>query len=212
MNHIFKLDNLKYKDILNIDKLEIKESIITCILGQSGSGKTTLLRLLNNLISPTAGDIYYKSENMMDIDPVALRRKVLMLGQTPVTYEGTIRENLNLALDFSEKEKADDDKLQQYLNLSNLNKSLDHNAKEMSGGERQRLALARVLLLDGEVLLLDEPSSALDEDTEKFVIESVVKYAKENNKSVVMVTHSSTIAKEYGDEIIRIKKGGFLDE
>ncbi|MBS4537312.1 ATP-binding cassette domain-containing protein [Clostridium sp. D2Q-11] len=209
---MFKLDKVKYKNILNIDNLHIKEGIITCLLGESGSGKTTLLRLLNDLISPTEGSILYKNKNIVDMNPVELRRKVLMLGQTPITFEGTIRENFNMALEFSEKEKAEDDILQKYLDISNLNKSLDHNAKEMSGGERQRLALARVLLLDGEVLLLDEPSSALDEDTEKFVIESVVKYAKDNNKSVIMVTHSSLIAKEYGDEIIRMNKGGTIDE
>ncbi|WP_207751251.1 ABC transporter ATP-binding protein [Anaeromonas frigoriresistens] len=212
MSYIFKLDKVKYKNILNIDNLHIKEGIITCLLGESGSGKTTLLRLLNDLISPTEGSILYKNKNIVDMNPVELRRKVLMLGQTPITFEGTIRENFNMALEFSEKEKAEDDILQKYLDISNLNKSLDHNAKEMSGGERQRLALARVLLLDGEVLLLDEPSSALDEDTEKFVIESVVKYAKDNNKSVIMVTHSSLIAKEYGDEIIRMNKGGTIDE
>lgn len=212
MDYIFKLNNIKYKDILSIDKLEIKEGVITCILGESGSGKTTLLRLLNDLISPTEGKIYYKDKNIMDINPVELRRKVLMLGQTSVTFEGTVKENLNIALNFSEKENASDDILRKYLDIVNLNKSLEDNAKEMSGGERQRLSLARVLLLDGEVLLLDEPSSSLDESTEKFVIESVSKYVKANNKSLVMVTHSSSIAKEYGDEIVKIKKGGTIDE
>lgn len=212
MNYIFKLEKVKYKDILDIDNLRIKENIVTCILGQSGSGKTTLLRLLNNLKSPDRGIVYYNDNDILDIDPVSLRRQVIMLSQNPVVFDGTIRENLNLALEFKEKERVSDDILNKYLEISNLNKSLDTNAKNLSGGEKQRLSLARVLLSDGEVYLLDEPSSSLDDETERFVIKSIVDFAKKNNKTVIMVTHSVKIAEEYGDDIIRINKGSVIDD
>jgi putative ABC transport system ATP-binding protein len=212
MNYIFKLEKVKYKDILDIDNLRIKENIVTCILGQSGSGKTTLLRLLNNLKIPDRGIVYYNDNDILDIDPVSLRRQVIMLSQNPVVFDGTIRENLNLALEFKEKERVSDDILNKYLEISNLNKSLDTNAKNLSGGEKQRLSLARVLLSDGEVYLLDEPSSSLDDETERFVIKSIVDFAKKNNKTVIMVTHSVKIAEEYGDDIIRINKGSVIDD
>ncbi|WP_341274577.1 ABC transporter ATP-binding protein [Senegalia massiliensis] len=212
MNYIFKLEKVKYKDILDIGNLRIKENIVTCILGQSGSGKTTLLRLLNNLKSPDRGIVYYNDNDILDIDPVSLRRQVIMLSQNPVVFDGTIRENLNLALEFKEKERVSDDILNKYLEISNLNKSLDTNAKNLSGGEKQRLSLARVLLSDGEVYLLDEPSSSLDDETERFVIKSIVDFAKKNNKTVIMVTHSVKIAEEYGDDIIRINKGSVIDD
>nr|WP_130808242.1 ATP-binding cassette domain-containing protein [Senegalia massiliensis] len=209
---MFKLEKVKYKDILDIGNLRIKENIVTCILGQSGSGKTTLLRLLNNLKSPDRGIVYYNDNDILDIDPVSLRRQVIMLSQNPVVFDGTIRENLNLALEFKEKERVSDDILNKYLEISNLNKSLDTNAKNLSGGEKQRLSLARVLLSDGEVYLLDEPSSSLDDETERFVIKSIVDFAKKNNKTVIMVTHSVKIAEEYGDDIIRINKGSVIDD
>ncbi|WP_201750397.1 ABC transporter ATP-binding protein [Senegalia massiliensis] len=212
MKHIFKLEKVKYKDILDIDNLRIKENIVTCILGQSGSGKTTLLRLLNNLKSPDGGTVYYNDNDILDINPVNLRREVIMLSQNPVVFDGTIRENLNLALEFKEKERVSDDILNKYLEISNLNKSLDTNAKNLSGGEKQRLSLARVLLSDGEVYLLDEPSSSLDDETERFVIKSIVDFAKNNNKTVIMVTHSVKIAEEYGKDIIRINKGSVIDD
>lgn len=212
MKHIFKLEKVKYKDILDIDNLRIKENIVTCILGQSGSGKTTLLRLLNNLKSPDGGTVYYNDNDILDINPVNLRREVIMLSQNPVVFDGTIRENLNLALEFKEKERVSDDILNKYLEISNLNKSLDTNAKNLSGGEKQRLSLARVLLSDGEVYLLDEPSSSLDDETERFVIKSIVDFAKNNNKTVIMVTHSVKIAEEYAEDIIRINKGSVIDD
>lgn len=212
MKHIFKLEKVKYKDILDIDNLRIKENIVTCILGQSGSGKTTLLRLLNNLKSPDGGTVYYNDNDILDINPVNLRREVIMLSQNPVVFDGTIRENLNLALEFKEKERVSDDILNKYLEISNLNKSLDTNAKNLSGGEKQRLSLTRVLLSDGEVYLLDEPSSSLDDETERFVIKSIVDFAKNNNKTVIMVTHSVKIAEEYAEDIIRINKGSVIDD
>lgn len=212
MEYIFRLEKVKYKDILNIEKLYIKKDIVTCILGGSGSGKTTLLKLLNNLISQNEGDIYYKGKDILEINPIDLRRKVIMLSQNPVIFDGTIRENLNLALEFKEKEDANDDVLEKYLKIANLEKSLDTDGKKLSGGEKQRLSLARALLSDGEVYLLDEPSSSLDDETEKFVIESIVNFAKQNNKTVIMVTHSVNIAEEYGDEIIKVSRGGRLSE
>ncbi|MGO1369979.1 MAG: ABC transporter ATP-binding protein [Senegalia sp. (in: firmicutes)] len=212
MKYIFRLEKVKYKDILNIEKLNIKKDKVTCILGESGSGKSTLLKLLNNLISLDEGSIYYKDKDILEINPIDLRRQVIMLSQNPVIFEGNIRDNLNLALEFKEKENESDEKLKEYLEIANLKKPLDNDAKKLSGGEKQRLALARALLSDGQVYLLDEPSSSLDDETEKFVIESIVNFTKQSNKTVIMVTHSIDIAEKYGEEIINLYKGGITNE
>lgn len=204
---MFLLSGVKYKEILYIDHLEIPDGQVTCIVGESGSGKTTLLRLLNHLISYDEGDIFFCGQNVKDIDPVQLRRRVVMLPQTPVIFPGNIKENLLAGLRFAEKLPASGNRLLEVMNLVHLGKEIGEDASRLSGGEKQRLALARVLLLEPEVLLLDEPSSALDEETEKLVIENVYQYVKSGKKTLVMVTHAREIARAYGENIIEIAGG-----
>lgn len=208
---MFQIRDLKYKHILDIKELEIPGQRITCIVGQSGSGKTTLLRMLNKLISSDSGKILYNDENLKDIDSIGLRRKIVMLPQTPVIFNGTVRDNLQIGLKFSEKPEAADGELLEILEKVHLKKALDDNADKLSGGEKQRLALGRVMLLKPEVLLLDEPSSALDEETEQLIIESVVEFSKRNNRTLIMVTHSKKVADTFADNIIEIKEGKVVE-
>lgn len=204
---VFLMKQVKYKDILNVENLHIQKHKITCIVGESGSGKTTLLRLLNKLISCDTGEIFYNKQSINDIDSVKLRREVVMLPQSPAIFNGSIKDNLLIGLKFSEKPNVSDDKLYEALKMVNLNKSLNEDAKKLSGGEKQRVALSRVILMKPEVLLLDEPSSALDEDTEHLVIESLANYTKKNNKTLIMVTHSKKVTTLFSNQIIEIKKG-----
>lgn len=204
---MFLLKNVKYKNILDINNLEIKENLTTCIVGESGSGKTTLLRLLNKMISCDSGEIYYNNKPLNEIDSVILRRSVVMLPQSPAIFKGTIRDNLLMGLNFSEKPPVSDEILKTTLKTVKLNKDINDNADKLSGGEKQRLALGRILIMNPDVLLLDEPSSALDEDTENIIIEALVEYSRKNNKTLVMVTHSKSVAERFSDEIITIEKG-----
>ncbi|ABR47766.1 ABC transporter related [Alkaliphilus metalliredigens QYMF] len=209
---MFLFKEVKYKDILNIKALTIKNHQVTCIVGESGSGKTTLLRLLNKLISCDSGEILYQEQSLSAINSVELRRNVVMLPQSPAIFSGSIKDNLLIGLKFSEKQLVSDDKLSEVLKVVKLNKKLDEYAERLSGGEKQRVALARVILMDPEVLLLDEPSSALDEETEHTIIEALVNYTKDNNKTLIMVTHSKKIANHFADEVIEIKKGMLFKE
>lgn len=167
---------------------------------------------MNKIISQDSGEIYFKGENLKSIDSVELRRKVVMLSQNPVIYEGNIRENLLKGIIFSKKEIPDDSKLKDILEDLSVIKSLEEDSKELSGGEKQRIALARIILMEPEVFLLDEPSSALDDKNCEKVIAFVSDYARKNKKSLVMVTHSEKIAEEFSDKIIRIEKGKTLME
>jgi putative ABC transport system ATP-binding protein len=203
---MYDLKNIKFKDILDIKEIKIPRARITCIVGESGSGKTTLLRMLNNLTSPDSGDISYDGQSIFHIDPVILRRKAVMLPQTPAIFSGTVRDNLLIGLKLSQKLEVSDEELIKAMEMVRLSKDLDSDADLLSGGEKQRLAIARVMLMDPEVLLLDEPSSALDEYTEQIVISTLVEYARDKKKTMVMVTHSKKIAREFADEIIEIKK------
>jgi len=201
------LENVRYRDILDIERLDIPSEKITCIVGESGSGKTTLLRLLNNMISCDRGNIFYRGQSIYTINPIELRRKVIMLAQNPVVFPGTIKDNLLIGLKFSEKPLVSDEKLKEVLEKVYLEKAIEDGSENLSGGEKQRLALARVMLTNPEVFLLDEPSSALDENTEELVIARIVQHVKQNNKTLVMITHTKKIAQMYGEKLIEMKKG-----
>ncbi|SDM99657.1 putative ABC transport system ATP-binding protein [Fictibacillus solisalsi] len=203
---MFELKDIRYKDILKIGHLRIEENKVSILTGESGSGKTTVLKLLNHLISPDEGTVLYKGKDIASLDPVQHRRNVIMLQQMPAIFPGTVRDNLIAGLMFSEKPVPDDRVLEEALHSVYLRKSLETVAEGLSGGEQQRLALARVLLLDSDVYLLDEPSSALDDETADEVISSFLKKAKQKNKTVIMVTHSKQIADRYAEVPVHLEK------
>ena len=203
---MFILKDVTYKDILQIPYLQIQKEKITCIIGESGSGKSTLLRMLNDLQSPTSGTIKYNGKLISDYPPIQLRRDVVMLGQTPPIFDGTIKDNLLMGLRLSEKPFPNDDILQSALKVVRLEKSLEDNADSLSGGEKQRLAFARIVLMDPPVYLLDEPTSALDSDTERRVMKQFTTLAREKNKTVIFITHSQQLPEEIADDIIEISK------
>lgn len=204
---MFSLRDVRYKDILDIPHLEIPEGTVTCIVGQSGSGKTTLMRLLNRMISPDAGTIAYQGTPVTEIDPIELRRRVVMLPQSPVMFDGTIRENLCIGLEFAGKPKADESLIQRIMDVMELKKDLEGDAATLSGGEKQRVALGRVLAMRPEVALLDEPSSALDQGTEDRIMERLVAGAREYNVTLVIVTHSRALAESIAENLIEMKDG-----
>ncbi len=204
---MFKLTAVKYKDILDIKDLKIEEKKITCIVGKSGGGKTTLLKLLNNMVSCDSGLLKFKGQKISDYNPIQLRREIIMLPQNPIMFSTTIKDNFTKTLKYTGNELRSENNYVNLLKKLDLEHNLATDTIKLSGGEKQRLALARVLLLKPKILLLDEPSSALDEDTEKFIIKMVVNYIKENNGTLIMVTHSRSIADEYGDTIITLNNG-----
>lgn len=204
---MFTLKDVTYRDIVDIPHLDIPSGKVTCIVGRSGSGKTTTLRMLNRMISPDTGTILYKGTPISEIDPVRLRRQVVMLPQTPVMFDGTIRDNLLIGLQFSEREPVPDDALRRVLEIMDLRKELEDDAATLSGGEKQRVALGRILVMRPDAALLDEPSSALDEGTERAVIGRLADAARERGVTVVMVTHSRPLAEAVADHLVEIEAG-----
>jgi len=204
---MFEFKDVKFKEILDIPTLFIAKEKITSLIGPSGSGKTTILKMLNKMLSPTEGSIIFNKQSLDEIDSVAHRRHVTMLSQAPAMFDGDIKDNLIAGLKFQKREIPSDKILSDMLVKVKLNKELSSPTLTLSGGEKQRLALARVLLLNSEVYLLDEPSSALDEATAETIIEMITGYARSGNKTLVMVTHSKSIAQRFSDEIIEVFNG-----
>ena len=199
---MFKIRNVVYEDILNLPSVDIQASQVTTLFGESGSGKTTLMKLLNQLISYDKGEIFYNDTLISEMDPIELRREVVMLSQTPAIFDGNVRENLLIGLRFSGKSDVSDSELHRALEMVHLKKDLEEETDTLSGGEKQRLAFARVILMDAKVFLIDEPTSALDEKTETVVMDQFIQYVRDHHKTVVMVTHSKAVAERYSDNII----------
>lgn len=203
---LYTLTNIKMNELLKIDNLTIPEQSVTCIQGPSGSGKSTLMKLLNNMITPDEGQVTYKKQPISDLDPIHLRRKSVMVPQTPVIFDGTIKDNLVIGSKFSEEEPPSIEQLNGILEEFQLNKNLNDNASNLSGGEKQRLAIARALLMNPEVLMLDEPTSALDEETAEVVVHKILEYVENKGLSLIFVTHNKEIAAQVADHTIDLMK------
>ncbi|KXS49522.1 MAG: ABC transporter related [Halanaerobium sp. 4-GBenrich] len=207
---MFKLEKIKFKNILNIEEILLEENRVTAILGSSGGGKTTFLKLLNNMITADQGTITYQGKDIESYDPVSLRREIVMLPQDPQIFKGTIKDNFTKTEAITDNENSKNLNYNELLQKVSLTQDLNDAADNLSGGEKQRLALARVMLLEPKVLLLDEPSSSLDKKTEEKIIKRVVDYVRKNNRTLIMVTHSSKIAEKFADKIINIENGKII--
>lgn len=201
---MFQLENVIVNNVIEIESLTLDANVIS-IEGQSGSGKSTLLRLLNNLDDPSSGKIYLQEKNIIEIVPGELRKRVVMLPQSPTVFDGNIKDNLIIGLTLSEQSVPNDEKLKDILEKVWLDKSLDTSASDLSGGEQQRMALARILLMEkAEVFLLDEPSSDLDDKTTKHVMKEFLNIAYKANQQIIMVTHDTIVSKNFADRIINM--------
>lgn len=158
------------------------------------------------MITPDSGEIFYKGTSLKEIDSVQHRRKVIMLSQVPLIFPGTIKDNLIMGYKLNGKKPCDDEILKQALHNMQMTKELHGDAGTLSGGEKQRLALARILLLKADVYLLDEPTSALDEDTEMMILEYFIREIKKKQASLLMITHSNTVNEQFAEERIYLSQ------
>lgn len=201
---------------LHIKSLKIKPGEKIAILGKNGAGKSTLLQALSGLLSPSTGTVTVDDINIEHIDPNDLRRDIGLMSQNSKLFHGSIRENLMLGAPL-----ATDEELVQALRITGAlefiqksPKGLDHIVAEgglgLSGGQKQSLLLSRLLLRKPHILLLDEPTTALDEVTEFQFIQNLQKSS--NNKTIIISTHKTSIL-NIVDRIIVIANGKIiLDE
>jgi putative ABC transport system ATP-binding protein len=180
----------------------IDDDGITVVLGPSGAGKTTLLRLCNRLEVPTSGRVLHRGDDIATLDPLALRRKVGMVFQRPTLFAGTLRDNL-LEADPQRSDAALGSALERVGLAPGF---LDRPRDELSGGEAQRACLARTLLTEPDVLLMDEPTASLDPDR-RLEVEHLVTTLAESGIVVVWVTHDLDQARRLGDRLLVLIDG-----
>jgi putative ABC transport system ATP-binding protein len=176
----------------------------TCIAGPSGAGKSTLLRLFNRLADPAVGTVRYRGRDVRDYDVLALRREVGLVPQLPALLDGTVAMNVSFGAQLAEK-VAD---VPAALRLAGLDETFAARpAGRLSVGEQQRVMLARALALQPKVLLLDEPTAALDERSKAAVERTLRDLRKRLSLSVVFVTHELAQAERLADRIVWLEGG-----
>ena len=189
---IFELDNLGLvspeKMILEGISLSIKEGEHLTITGPSGSGKSSLLKLLAALVSPSSGLLFYQGQDLGELDPVAYRREVSYCFQQPVLFGQTVRDNMAFLFEIRQIPFDQERVLTALARLDLGPEFLDKPIKDLSGGEKQRVALVRNLLFEPKVLLLDEVSSGLDEKT-KILLRTFLKDLHQEGVTLIEVTH-----------------------
>ena len=186
--------------------VSIPESTVLVVVGPSGAGKSSFLRLLNRLDEPTEGTVLLEGEDYRNLPPRDLRKRVGLVPQDPALVPGTVFENVARG-PLLRDESIDETHLPELLERLGLTGYEDRDVEELSGGEKQRVAIARTLLNDPDVLLLDEPTSHLDSKAEERVEALLVDLIRELDLTVVMVTHDEDQARRIGDHVLILRDG-----
>ena len=194
--------------------LTIKESEITVFIGPSGSGKTTLLKMINRLEDNTTGEVKINGKNVKDYNIHKMRWDIgYALQQVALFPHMTVEENIAIVPELKKwKKEKIDTKINELLIMVGLEpeKYRKRNPLELSGGEAQRVGIARALAADPKIILMDEPFSALDPITRANLQEDVKKLQKQIHKTIVFVTHDIEEAFLLGDKICIIQDGELI--
>lgn len=208
--NILEAKGLIFHDIHYPDIYIIKNKV-NFIIGSSGAGKTTLLRLFNATASPDNGKILYLGEDISKIDTIKLRNDILLVNQTIYLFDATIRENFLQFYEYRGEVAPTGQIMEKFLAICCIPFPLDHDCTRMSGGERQRIYMAILLSFYPKVLLLDEPTSALDKENSLMVMQNIAVFCKENETTLIVVSHDGKITEAFAENIINLQ-GGRLNE
>ena len=209
--------NFENQKVLRGINLEIQDGETVVLIGSSGSGKSTFLRCLNLLNVPDKGQIFVDGQEITNpkTNLNKLRAKVGMVFQSFNLFENlNIIENIKLApkkvLHISNKQ-AEKEAMELLKRVGLANKAYDY-PKNLSGGQKQRVAIARALAMRPEVILFDEPTSALDPEMVGEVLEVIKNLAKDHSRTMVIVTHEMSFAREVGTRLIFLDKGKIIED
>ena len=212
MTAAYQLNNLQfqYGDLtaLSVNKLQIKANKITALVGPNGCGKSTLLNLLAFLQSPSKGKIVFFAQTVKPQKMPTLRKRIAFLPQKPYMFKGSVEDNLKLALKFRGVARNQcQASIKQALKRLEIEHLRKQQANTLSGGELQKTALARAILTEPSVLLMDEPFSFLDHDSEQILEQFICDYSHENDNTLVFSTHNRLQGLAIASESISLVNG-----
>lgn len=194
------------KYILKNISVGIEQGNFISIVGPSGSGKSTFLKLCSHLISPTKGNISYRNKNFNDYNPIELRKSIVYCFQTPYLFGDTVIENINFPFSIRNI-KPDQKRVNDLFSIFHMEADYLHkDVRNLSGGEKQKIALIRSLLFMPEILLLDEITSALDVEN-AVIVENVIVSLNEKGTIVLWITHNPEQSRKYANKVLSIESG-----
>ncbi|MEG2288464.1 MAG: ABC transporter ATP-binding protein [Clostridium sp.] len=206
--------SFKSRTILNNISFTIEKGDLVAIIGASGCGKTTTLKMINQLIKPTSGEILINGKNIIDTDVIQLRRGMgYVIQQTGLFPHMTIRENIEIIPRIEKNNVIDiENKTNELMDMVGMNPEeyLDRYPTELSGGQQQRIGVARAFATNPEIILMDEPFSALDPITRIQLQDELVNLHSQFKKTIVFVTHDMDEAIKIADKICIMNEGEIL--
>ena len=198
------------KEVLKGIHLAIEQGEFVVLIGPSGCGKTTFLKLINGLISPSKGEIYIKGKKHSELNQIDLKRNIgYVIQQIGLFPHMTIEDNISYVLNIKKenKEKAKE-KAKELIEIVGLDSTyLKKYPRELSGGEKQRIGVARALAADPDIILMDEPFGAVDEITRRVLQDEILRIHSKLKKTIVFVTHDIEEALRLGTKIILFNNG-----
>ena len=189
-------------DALKVDSLNIKRGETLAVVGPNGAGKSTLLLALAHLIKPARGQIIFDGKPISQMDELAYRRKLSFVFQDPLLMDMSVEDNIALGLKFRGFRKGDvREQVIRWSKAMGVGHLLGRRAGQLSGGEAQRVSLARAFVLDPELLLMDEPFSAVDPPTHAQLLKDLSTLLSHDHRTTIIVTHNLKEAAQIGDRV-----------
>ena len=213
MDHLYRITGLTFsyagRKVLDIEELLIDCNRVTAVVGPNGSGKSTLFDILAFLRKPDTGTILFRGKPASDTRGALLRRQVGYVQQKPYLMKMSVRDNIGLGLKFRGEARAViDTAVNGVAGELGLAELLDRDAGKLSGGEIQKVALARALALQPEVVIMDEPFTYLDEVTVREIEEWIAAQRATRTKTIIFSTHDRARAQSLSDNILNLGNSG----
>jgi tungstate transport system ATP-binding protein len=196
------------RPVLQVETLNIQRGETLTVVGPNGAGKSTLLLALARLLRPSRGEILYDGKSLNQLDELEYRRKISFVFQAPLLMDMTVEQNVALGLKFRGRPKDETRaRAGEWMKQLGVDPLAKRRAGQLSGGEAQRVSLARAFVLEPELLLLDEPFSALDPPTRSKLIQDLSDLLENNHRTAVIVTHNLSEAAKLSHRIAIIIGG-----
>lgn len=199
------------RETLQIGALDISAGEILAVVGPNGAGKSTLLLTLAKLLKPAAGQIHFNGNLFSKLNDLEYRRKISFVFQDPLLLDMSVEENVALGLKFRGLPKKDlQMRVNQWMKQLGIESLAKRRASQISGGEAQRVSLARAFILEPELLLLDEPFSALDPPTRMKLLVELSALLARDHRTAIFVTHNLNEAAKLGQRIAILIRGKLM--